>query len=92
MVSAWNPGVHRLPTSVNQARDAGLVAELQALGCTPLRARGRCPEGRWHEDGWQIPHTPLRSILVLRRYGQIAGWVTDADGSHYQWSEDPPAR
>lgn len=87
VVTAWNPGGHRLPNAVNQARDVVLRTELHALGCTLLRARGRSPDGLWYEDGWQIPHVPSRTHRLLRRYGQLAGWVTDANGAHYHWWE-----
>jgi hypothetical protein len=87
VVTAWNPDGQLLPEAINRARDVMLLAELRALGCDPLRARGRSPDGTWHEDGWQIPHVPVRTLMLLRRYGQIAGWVTDADGAHYHWCE-----
>jgi hypothetical protein len=87
VVTAWNPGGRQLPDAINQARDLVLQMEIKALGCAPLRARGRSPDGMWREDGWQIPHSPARSLTLLHRYGQLAGWVTDADGARYLWRE-----
>ncbi len=87
VVTAWNPGSQRLPDAVNTARDAVLQAEIQALGCHYVRARGRSPDGQWCEEGWQFPHLPSRTHWLLQRYGQLAGLVTDARGAHYCWSE-----
>lgn len=92
VVTAWNPGGLRLSGAVNQARDAVFQGELCALGLVPRRARGRSPSGDWYEDGWQIPHVQARTDQLLRRYGQIAGWVTDATGAHLHWSAVAPPR
>ncbi|MBA3698783.1 MAG: DUF3293 domain-containing protein [Planctomycetes bacterium] len=92
VVTAWNPGGSQLPLAVNQARDVVLRDELVALGLVPIRARGRSPAGDSYEDGWQIPHQPPRTVTLLRRYGQLAGWVTDATGCRYQWSTTTPSR
>ena len=106
VLTARNPGGLRLPILVNQAREVVLQAELSALGCTPQRARGRSPDGTWCEedwceedwcedawceDGWQIPHALPRTRVLLCRYGQLAGWVTDADGAHLVWCAAPLA-
>lgn len=88
VVTAWNPGGRRLPRAVNDARDAVLLAELRTRGWTPLRARGRSADHGWCEEGWQIPHLPSHTRMLLRRYGQLAGWVTDAPGDRYHWCED----
>jgi Protein of unknown function (DUF3293) len=87
VVTAWNPFGQRLSLDVNTARDAVLRAEIQALGCPYVRARGRSPDGRWCEDGWQFPHLPSRTQRLLQRYGQLAGLVADASGAHYCWNE-----
>jgi Protein of unknown function (DUF3293) len=87
VLSAWNPAGRRLPITVNQARDVVLQLELQAMGLTHARARGRHPDGSWSEDGWQLPYEPMLANRLLRRYGQLAAWVTDADGAHYHWTD-----
>lgn len=92
VVTAWNPAGSLLPMSVNQARDAVLHAELLALGLKPCRARGRSASGDWHEDGWQIPHAVERTRALLRRHGQLAGWVTDEKGASYLWWDADPAK
>lgn len=91
VVSAWNPGSARLDAAINHARDRVLLGELEALGLSPQRARGRNPDGLWSEDGWLIEHLVARTTEILRRYGQIAGWVTGPGGSSYQWATDPAA-
>ncbi|HEX3132308.1 MAG TPA: DUF3293 domain-containing protein [Planctomycetota bacterium] len=87
VLSAWNPAGQRLPIAVNQARDVVLQAELQAMGLTQVRARGRNPDGSWCEDGWQLPYEPMQAARLLRRYGQLAAWVTDAAGARYHWAD-----
>lgn len=86
VLSAWNPGGGRLPLAVNLARDALLLAELRALGLSPVRARGRSPDHAWCEEGWRIADLPARTAQLLRRYGQLAGWVTGPAGPRYAWS------
>lgn len=88
VISAWNPLGMRLPQPVNRARDALLMGELQARGLSARRARGRSPDGAWWEDGWQIAHEADRTQLLVRRYGQLAGWVTDAGGARFHWADE----
>ena len=92
VVTAWNPAGSLLPLAVNQARDAVLHAELLALGLAPCRSRGRSAAGGWHEEGWQVPHALERTLALLHRYGQIAGWVTELAGASYFWVDADPAR
>ncbi len=87
VLSAWNPQGEPLPAAVNQARDTVLYAELRARDCAALRARGRSPDGSWTEDGWLIPHERERSLLLLRRYGQLAGYVFGPDGRGLLWAD-----
>lgn len=89
VVSAWNPGGARLDAAINQARDRVLLDELEAWGLSPQRARGRSADGLWSEDGWLLEHLVARTTAILRRYGQIAGWVTGPGGSSYHWATDP---
>ena len=91
VVTAWNPGGMLLPVAVNQARDVVLRAELLALGLRARRARGRSRTGDWHEEGWQIPHADERTVGLLRRYGQLAGWISATAGASYRWVEPDPA-
>jgi len=89
LLSAWNPHSQRLPLAVNEARDAVLVAELQARGIGMQRSRGRAADGSWSEDGWMISDygTPDAAILhhdLLVRYGQLAGVGID-DGAVTLW-------
>ncbi len=86
VLTAWNPDGAPLPPAVNRARDAVLRAELDARNCAPLRARGRSADGAWFEDGWLIPHLPERSLLLLRRYGQLAGFVFGPGGRRLLWA------
>lgn len=86
VISAWNPCGRSIPLEVNRARDRILHGELAALGLSPIRARGRSPDGHWSEEGWQIVHEATRSSVLLCRYGQIAGWVTGPDGPSYHWA------
>jgi hypothetical protein len=91
IISAWNPAGRLLPISVNQARDAVLLAELTEMGLSPRRVRGRSPDHAWSEECWQIAHAAGRSNRLLRRYGQIAGWITAPMGARYCWAEPHPA-
>jgi hypothetical protein len=90
IVSAWNPGGRRLPEAVNRARDGVLHQELLAIGLRPLRVRGRSPDHSWCEEGWRFAHLPARTGALLRRYGQLAGWITEPAGCRYVWGD--PAR
>lgn len=87
VLTAWNPGSRALPAAVNRARDALLRAELAALELAPLRARGRDAAATWIEDGWLIPHVHARSLQLLRRYEQVAGYVFAARGRGLLWSD-----
>lgn len=86
VLSAWNPGGHRLPTSINHARDRILQAELVARGCTPLRVRGRSRDLTWCEEAWLIPHLSRRTEQLLNRYGQLAGWLIGPLEPRYVWA------
>lgn len=85
VITAWNPGSRHLPLHVNEARDAVLKAELDALALETVRAKGR--SGDWYEMGWLIEHQPARSLHLLRRYGQLAGFVFSAEGRALLWSD-----
>jgi hypothetical protein len=87
IVTAWNPASRRLPDDVNARRDRLLRAELDALGVGALRARGTSADGTWFEDGWLIAHEAHRSLSLLRRYGQLAGFVFSAEGRGLLWAD-----
>jgi hypothetical protein len=87
IITAWNPFSRALPPTVNEARDRLLRAELAALRLAPLRARGHDVERTWVEDGWLIPHDRQRSLRLLRRYEQAAGYLVSSAGRRLLWQD-----
>ena len=87
IITAWNPFSRRLPPAVNAARDHLLRSELAALRLAPLRARGHDEARTWVEDGWLIPHQAERSLGLLRRYEQAAGYIVSPDGRRLLWHD-----
>jgi hypothetical protein len=92
VISAWNPLGERLPPVLNHARDRLLGTELAQAGIIACRARGCDASGVWCEEGWQIAHQPARTLCLLARYQQFAGWLTGPDGPSLVWSAVAPAR
>jgi hypothetical protein len=87
IITAWNPTSRPLPEPVNAARDGVLREELAALGWSPQRARGRSGSGDWHEDGWLVPYDDRVAVHLLRRYGQLAGFVFTRGGRALIWED-----
>ena len=87
ILTAWNPFSRALPAAVNTARDQVLRSELAALRLAPLRARGHDVARTWVEDGWLIPHERERSLRLLRRYEQAAGYIVSPAGRGLIWHD-----
>ncbi len=87
IITAWNPCSRRLPVAVNAARDDLLRHELAALHLPPLRVRGHDAARTWVEDGWLIPHQRARSLRLLRRYEQAAGYLVSPEGRRLLWQD-----
>lgn len=87
ILTAWNPFSRRLPAAVNAARDLLLRSELAALRLAPLRARGHDEARTWVEDGWLIPHDRQRSLRLIRRYEQAAGYILSPAGRGLLWHD-----
>ena len=71
LASAWNPQSVVLADAANEAADAALRSELDALALTTLRTVASDTDGRWRELGWLVAGlgTPAADALA-RRYDQ----------------------
>ncbi|AKC85549.1 DUF3293 domain-containing protein [Pseudoxanthomonas suwonensis] len=84
LVTAWNPQSVPRSGAANDAADAMLRAELDALGLAKLRAGGGSDDGDWEERGWLVAGLDAAAADALaRRYGQ-AGIL--------HWAQGQPVR
>jgi hypothetical protein len=72
-ITAWNPASHPRSDSANQAADALLVAQLDAVGATRHPAWAQDPGGHWREPGWLLGGIDESDLLRLAvEFGQAA--------------------
>jgi hypothetical protein len=83
VITAWNPDACAASADDNARADARLHDDVSTLD--PQRIRG-AGDG-WHEDGWAFPHEPGRSLALIRRHRQVAGWVVTAAGRRLLWRD-----
>lgn len=77
VITAWNAKAQLLPRLENDRRDGLLFSSLRRMNLVGIRARGSNPVGSWYEQGWLIRHEEERSIELLLRYEQLAGFIID---------------
>ncbi|MDI9239615.1 DUF3293 domain-containing protein [Lysobacter sp. LF1] len=53
-ITAWNPASQPRSDSANEAADALLVAQLDAIGAVRHPAWAQDPDGGWREPGWLV--------------------------------------
>ncbi|BCS35947.1 hypothetical protein TBR22_A51820 [Luteitalea sp. TBR-22] len=82
-ITAWNPGSVPTDRAINEAAQASLTADVEALGLHWLRGEGVDPSGSW-------PGEPSLLVLGLRepearalaaRYGQVAILYASSDAT-----------
>ena len=72
-ITAWNPASQPRSDSANQAADALLVAQLDAVGATRHPAWAQDPGGQWREPGWLLAGLEETDLLRLAiEFGQAA--------------------
>lgn len=73
VVTAWNPGVDRPAREVNEDANVRLLADIQALGLSGIRALGRDPDSDHCEESWAVfGLSDTQAVDLGRRYGQVA--------------------
>jgi hypothetical protein len=87
VITAANPWSLPVSAAINRARDGVLAAELSAQGLQAQRVRGQGADPDWHEDGWAIAHALPRSLNLLRRYHQAAGFVLSSEPRQILWAD-----
>jgi hypothetical protein len=76
-ITAWDSNSSQDPRVDNDRADGELVAELERLRVTHLRAGAQDDEGRHREDGWLVCDLPLDALDGLaRRFHQdgVLAW------------------
>jgi hypothetical protein len=77
-LTAWDSDSQRDTRIDNDRADGELVAELERLRVTHLRAQAQDDEGRHQEDGWLVCDLPLDALDELaRRFAQdgVLAWA-----------------
>ncbi len=67
IITAWNPRSRRLELEENQARNAALAHQLQALNAEVWPAVGRDRLDRWREESYAVSGITLEQALELGR-------------------------
>jgi hypothetical protein len=76
-ITAWDSDSSPDPAIENDRADGELVAELERLRVTHLRACAQDAQGGHHEDGWLVCDLPLDALDGLaRRFAQdgVLAW------------------
>ncbi|MDR0182343.1 DUF3293 domain-containing protein [Lysobacter arvi] len=92
-VTAWNPASQPRSDAANEAADALLVAQLDALGATRHAAWAQDPRGRWREPGWLVLDLDESALLRLaQEFGQagVLDW-TAGEPVRLRMLTSPPA-
>lgn len=72
-ITAWNPASQPRSDGANQAADALLVGQLDAVGATRHPAWAQDPAGDWREPGWLLTGIEQTDLLRLAmEFGQAA--------------------
>ena len=77
-ITAWNPASQPRSDTANEAADALLVAQLEALGATRHPAWAQDVAGRWREPGWLVADLDASTVLRLaEEFGQagVLDWA-----------------
>jgi hypothetical protein len=73
VITAWNPGHERPGDDANAAANAALRADLEALGCSPIRALGADPNSDHAEESWCVTGlTDTQARQIGAKFGQWA--------------------
>ena len=73
VITAWNPGHERPGDDANDAANAALCADLDALGCSPIAALGKDPNSDHAEHSWAVRGLDDSAACAIgARYGQWA--------------------
>lgn len=78
LITAWNPASQPRSDAANQAADAQLVAEIDALGVVRHPAWAQGADGEWHEPAWLVAEVDdATSEFLAREFGQagILAWA-----------------
>jgi len=79
-ITAWNPRSEGTPREENDARNAALRHDIEALGLPAVPAEGIGPTG-WREESYLVPGITREDVVALaRKYRQNAIVVIAADG------------
>jgi hypothetical protein len=79
-ITAWNPESEGTPREENEARNARLLRDIEALGLRALPAEGIGPTG-WREESFLVPGISRDDAVALaRKYRQNAIVWAAADG------------
>lgn len=76
-ITAWNPATRPPSGGANQAADASLVAQLDAIGARRQPAWAEDSAGDWREPGWVVADLDLATLdLLAREFGQagVLAW------------------
>jgi hypothetical protein len=72
-ITAWNPASRPTAEAANQAADAALVAQIDALALTRQPAWAEDGSGDWREPGWLLADIdPLVLDALAHEFGQAA--------------------
>ena len=77
-ITAWNPASQPRSDTANEAADALLVAQLDALGAARHAAWAQGPAGRWRGPGWVVADLDESMLLRLaQEFGQagVLDWA-----------------
>ena len=70
-ITAWNPASQPRGKDQNEAADARLVVELDALAIRRWPMQASAPDGRWGEPGWLLAGIdPAALDHLARTFGQ----------------------
>ena len=79
-ITAWNPESEGTPLEENEARNAALRGDIEALGLRVLPAEGIGPTG-WREESYLVPGiTRDDAVALARKYRQNAIVLIAEDG------------
>lgn len=93
-ITAWNPASQPRSDAANEAADALLVAELDAIGAARHPAWAQDPAGDWREPGWLVTGLGEDDLLRLAlEFGQagVLDWHAGAPVRLRMMVQRPPA-